>query len=312
VNPQNPPKGSIDFDEFLLVYRNYSLLLPSNGGRLVAAPKDGDPSKLTDGWRHGPGRVWQSAAAPTAPLEFVYSLEQPATIHTVQIHQNPEWPAREVEVLVSLDGKAFSPLVRKTLPERGVPNANFAFSIDQGLSAKASYLSVRILSGYRSERWGLGEIEVFGAGAPMLTDDEPYDVTADLNGLKPGGTYHYRLTAVNASGTVCGEDRTFTIPADTRPLAVTGAARRITAHGATLEGRINAMGQPTEFWFEYGTDANYGKRSASSDGGRQVTPRTVLASLAGLAPSTTYHFRLAAKNQTGTAYGADSVFRTSP
>src|SRR5262249_31497684 len=35
VDPKTPPRGSIDFDEFQLTYRNYSLVLPTNGGKLL-------------------------------------------------------------------------------------------------------------------------------------------------------------------------------------------------------------------------------------------------------------------------------------
>ncbi|NUQ65634.1 MAG: hypothetical protein HUU20_24455, partial [Pirellulales bacterium] len=52
-------------------------------------------------------------------------------------------------------------------------------------------------------------------------------------------------------------------------------------------------------------------RSASAYGGLQETPRTVLIPLTSLVPSTEYHYRLAAKNQTGVFFGADAVLRTS-
>ena len=39
-----------------------------------------------------------------------------------------------------------------------------------GNAAPARQAKVRVMSGYRAEHWGLGEIEFFGAGAVMLTD----------------------------------------------------------------------------------------------------------------------------------------------
>ena len=39
IDVENPPTGSIDFDEFQLVYRNESLVFPDNGGRLVTWPR---------------------------------------------------------------------------------------------------------------------------------------------------------------------------------------------------------------------------------------------------------------------------------
>src|SRR5262249_20983190 len=161
---------------------------------------------------------------PEGPLEFVYAFTNPVTVRSVQLHQNPEWPTRDVEVLVSADDKDYTPLFKDQLPEKGQPNANFGFVLKTGLAAKAGYLKVRLLSGYRKEHWGLGEIEVFGTGATMLPEDEVNHVNLDIKNLKPGTTYHYRLVARNSAGTTLGADRTFTAPADAKPLVATGPA----------------------------------------------------------------------------------------
>jgi len=311
VSPANPPTGSIDFDEFELAYRNYSLLLPSNGGRLKSAPKSpDDPSTLTDGWRHGPGRAWRSAENPSGPLEFLYAFQLPVTIRSVQLHQNPDWPARAVEVLASQDGASFATLLKRTMPEKGVPGANQAFTLDKGLSAKASFLKVRILSGYRTPHWGLGEIEAFGDGATMLTDDDLYCVNTDIQGLKSGVTYHYRLVAANSAGVAYGADATFTASVDARPQATTGRASRITATTAQVDGRLNPMGQRTQFHFEYGPDERYGLQTAPAYGGLQITPRSVQAVLTGLRPGAACHYRLVAVNELGVTRGQDAVLRT--
>jgi hypothetical protein len=311
IDVRNPPAGAIDFDELTIAYRNYSLLLPSNGGKLVSAPPGGeDPARLTDGWRHGKDRTWRSAADPSAALEFVYSFARPVTIHTVQLHQNPDWPAKDVEILAAADGTSFTQLLKKTLPERGTPNANWAYTIDRGLSAKAAALKVRIVSGYRPQHWGLGEIEVFGTGAVMLPDDDLYNVNTDIENLAPGTTYHYRLVAVGSAGTAHGEDQSFTTPASKKPLCATGAASRITTSSAKVGGRLNALGEPATFYFEYGLNANYGSKTIPLPGGLQLTPRTAYGHLTGLEPATTYHYRLVVVNATGTTYGADATFQT--
>ena len=314
VDPKNPPTGAIDFDEFELTYRNHSLLTASNGGELLQSPPtspgEPGPAALTDGWRQGAGRTWRSVKDPHEPLDFDYKFADPVVIHTIQLHQNTDWPAKEVQVLVSKDGISYTLLLEKVLPEMGTPNANFAFTLDTDFSAKAEYLKVRILSGYKSVHWGLGEIEVFGEGAVKLPDDDLYFVNTDVDNLSPGATYHYRLVAVNDAGTVCGENQTFTTPADNSPLVFTGAASRVTATSAKVEGRLNPMGLPMHFYFEYGPDANYGSRSPETYGGLQDTPRTSLATLTGLNPDTTYHYRLVVANEVGTTYGNDAFLRT--
>jgi hypothetical protein len=311
VNPKAPPRGSIDFDEFQLTYRNHSLLLPSNGGKLLRAPKSpGDPATLTDGWRHGPGHTWRSAENPAGPLEFVYAFTKPVTVRSVQLHQNPDWPARDVEVLVSADDSRYTSLCKLQLPEKGKPNANFAFALKTGLSARASYLKVRVTSGHRKQHWGLGEIEVFGDGATMLPEDEVNHVNLDVKGLKAGTTYHYRLVARNSAGTAHGKDCTFTVPSDARPLVRTGPASRVASTTATIQGRLNVLGRDTRFYFEYGPDTKYGNRTPATDGGQMISPRSAFATLTGLKPGTTYHYRLVATNDRGTTRGADAVFVT--
>jgi hypothetical protein len=57
-------------------------------------------------------------------------------------------------------------------------------------------------------------------------DDASHPVSAGLSGLTPGATYHYRLVAVNATGTTAGSDQTFTATAGYRDavLATNGLA----------------------------------------------------------------------------------------
>jgi hypothetical protein len=310
VDPQKLPEGSIDFDDFELAYRNYSLLLPSNGGKLLSSPADApdNAATLTDGWRNGAGRTWRSAANPSEPLEFTYSFANPVTIGAVQIHQHADWPSRQVEVLVSEEGESWKPLLKKELPENSPAGPNFAFLLERGLSTAARQVRVRILSGYKLEHWGLGEIEIFGTGAVMQTDNDWYSVNQDITGLKPGETYHYRLIATSSAGTTHGADQAFTLPADSRPHVVTGLATRIRNGSAKIEGRLNPLGKKTEFYFEYGPDTGYGQKTSVQYGGMQITPRSSFALLTGLTPGKTYHYRLVAVNETGTSHGADASF----
>ena len=310
VDPANRPTGSIDFDEFELAYRNYSLAAPANGGKLLASPQgsDDDPATLTDGWRHGPQHAWNSPKNPAGPLEFIYEFTQPVTIESIQIHQHPDWPSREVEVFVSADGTAWQPLAKGTIPEKVTSGPNFAFILQRGLKGIARQAKVRILSGYKPDHWGLGEIELFGTGAAYTTDDDWFHVNTDIDGLKPGETCHYRLVATSAAGTTLGENQQFTLPLTAQPHVLTGPASRLQSGTAHLAGRLNPLGLRTEFFFEYGPTEQYGQRTKLRYGGLQITPRLVAATLPDLMPGTVYHYRLGATNAAGTAYGADAVF----
>ena len=255
--------------------------------------------------------MWHSVENPVEPQEFTFSFEVPVTIDTVQIHQNPEWPGKNVEVLVSEDGSSYRSILRQVLPETGHPSANFAFAVDQGLAARASHLKIRLVSGYQSRHWGLGEIEVFGSGATLRPDDDLYHVNADIYSLEAGVTYRYRLVAVNGNGTSYGKDQLLTVPATNQPYVLTGAASRIQTSNAKVQGRVNPLGLPSYYFFEYGKDETLGSKTALRYAGLEVTPRTVSASLQDLASATFYNYRVVAINGSGTSYGSLGSFTTA-
>src|SRR5262249_27076971 len=153
------------------------------------------------------------------------------------------------------------PLFKKVMPEKAPQGPNYAYLLERGLSVKAVGLKVRVLSGYKEGHWGLGEVEAFGTGAVMATDNDDYFVNTDVEGLKAGPTYHYRLAAVNDKGTRHGEGRTFTTPATKKPMVQTGQASRLTLTSARVDGRVNPLGEPTQFFVEYGPDEKYGSRT---------------------------------------------------
>ena len=309
VDPNNRPTGAIDFDEFEVTYRNYSLAFPANGGQLISSPNGSDdaPTNLTDGWRNGAGKMWKSAANPSSPLEFTYEFTKPVTIEKVQLHQHPQWPSKEVEVLVSEDGTNWTPLVRGEMLEKHPHGANYNFLLKKKFSARAKQAKVRILSGHKPDHWGLGEIEFFGTGAVSLPDDDWFHVNVDLLDLHPGETIHYRLLATNATGMTTGVDQSFTLPAETQPQVITGPASRIHDGTAKVEGRLNPLGKKTEFYFEYGPTKDYGRKTSPRYGGLQITPRLAVDTLTHLNPGATYHYRLVAVNETGTSYGEDAT-----
>lgn len=137
-------------------------------------------------------------------------------------------------------------------------------------------------------------------------------VSAELTGLTPGSTYHYRLVAENATGPNWGADGEFTTPfvngVETKP------ATAVTRKAATLNGSLEPDGIDAHYYFEWGTDQGYGHSSPAAPGtdagsGNGSTPATV--DISGLDLDTIYHYRLVAANGDGTTYGADTTFRTA-
>ena len=89
-------------------------------------------------------------------------------------------------------------------------------------------------------------------------------------------------------------------------------AVEVGASDAKLGAQIIPGGIETTYHFEYGTTAAYGQTVPFPEGdvGTGVTPRTIWATTSGLAPGTTYHYRVVATNELGTVAGADQTFTT--
>lgn len=83
---------------------------------------------------------------------------------------------------------------------------------------------------------------------------------------------------------------------------------------ARLQGIVDPGGKQLEWFFEYGSTNAYGSCTAPVALAAAPNSQAVAATLAGLAASTTYHFRLIALSTDGTSAvaGADSIFTTLP
>jgi hypothetical protein len=134
------------------------------------------------------------------------------------------------------------------------------------------------------------------------------NVATSLTGLRRTTTYHYRLVAVNASGTTVGGDRSFST--SLAPSVRTGAAQDVGATTATLTGAVDRRGRATNWYFEYGTSTSYGARTPNRGAPSGAGARNVTAPLTGLTPGTTYHYRLVATSDAGTGRGVDATFTT--
>jgi streptogramin lyase len=136
-------------------------------------------------------------------------------------------------------------------------------------------------------------------------------VGAAISGLSPSTAYHYRVVATNAAGTTTGADRTFTTP-PLPPTALTGGATAISETTATLSAGVNPNGASTTYHFDLGATSSYGASWPASDAtvGSDSADHTVMTAVAGLAPGTTYHYRVVARNSTGVSYGTDQTFIT--
>jgi hypothetical protein len=100
-----------------------------------------------------------------------------------------------------------------------------------------------------------------------------------------------------------------------------GSVSAVTSTAATLRGEVNPHGYPTTYTFRYGTaDCSLAPSACTevpsppASAGSGETFLEVSRQLTGLAPATTYHYRLIAENtETGeTVEGPDRTFTTQP
>jgi plastocyanin len=120
-----------------------------------------------------------------------------------------------------------------------------------------------------------------------------------------GGTYKFYCPVHPAQ-----MKGTITVSGPSAPLVSTGSATAVSETEATLNGTVNPSEQETSYFFEYGTTTGYGQKTTEASAGSGASPVDKSAAVSGLTASTTYHFRLIAKNASGTTFGSDRTFTT--
>jgi subtilase family serine protease len=135
-------------------------------------------------------------------------------------------------------------------------------------------------------------------------------VSLALTGLAPNTTYHYMISATNASGTVSSSDETFTTLIAQPPAIAVPQANVVSASEATLMATVSTQTASTNYSFQYGTTPALGLGTA---------PATITApgswevgvTLTALAPATTYYYDVVAQNAGGTTT-SQMLFFTTP
>jgi hypothetical protein len=170
-------------------------------------------------------------------------------------------------------------------------------------------------------RFEYGTTASYGESAPCVPaaasippDESAHAVSAEIGGLSPDTTYHFRLVAANSEGSVDGADRTL-LTAIGPPAIVAQSVEALGSADAVLSAKINPEGAATTYHVEYGPTAAYGNSTPESapigfPGDKSV--HTVSVHVGGLAPGSAYHFRFVASSPAGSAEGADTSFATYP
>jgi hypothetical protein len=149
------------------------------------------------------------------------------------------------------------------------------------------------------------------AEGPTPADAAEHTVSRLLTGLQPNTTYHYRVTAVNFAGTAHGPDQSFSTAGV--PGILAQAATGITQTEANLTASISPNLISTTYHFEWGPKGSYvGASAESTPVGSDLSGHAAEARVAGLAPGTTYQFRVVATNALGITAGSPVLFTTTP
>ena len=195
-----------------------------------------------------------------------------------------------------------------------------------------------------TERWtltGTGETTIDnGLGVALGLDPQTGNLYVDHGGdvvvydHTGAQVDSFSLTSTNSKGLAFGssagnlyvsdasnDNATIYAPPTTPgpPFVVSESATNVTDSGATLNAPIVPFGLDTTCQFQYVDDADFqasAYKTATSvactpaDLGSSFTTQSASASVTGLTPGTTYHFRVIAKNSDGTTNGADQTFET--
>jgi hypothetical protein len=140
------------------------------------------------------------------------------------------------------------------------------------------------------------------------SDQAMHAVSEDVANLAPGTTYHFRVVAINFTGTAYGPDQVFRTPDAPTILLSSGLSTgQTTMH---LAASVETNSGDTAVRFEYGTTSAYGASTSSVSLGSAPGSHPVTADVGGLTAGTTYHFRAVATNQYGTSTGPDESVTT--
>jgi hypothetical protein len=215
--------------------------------------------------------------------------------------------------LYNFDGGDVNTFVPATYPGVEPPvvssitttSAHVSAEVDPGAGPPAESLARFEYSADNGATWDFTPYQVVSG---------PGTVEADITGLSPNVDYLIQVEAKNSLTFHTSDAKGFTtggVPAETE----TSSATDVGETSAVLNGTINPVGLQTTFHFEYGTTTAYGSRvplgiDAVAGNGRAT--RSFSRTIVGLAPGTTYHYRLVTQNPIGGSQGVDRTFTTAP
>jgi hypothetical protein len=219
-------------------------------------------------------------------------------------------------------GKTEGPIESFTTPPLApLADAEAASSITQTTATLNATLTTQDAeTSYRFQYVADAEFQNSGyERATSMPEPEPHvsasptttPVATGVSGLEPGTVYHVRVVASSAGGVSTSGERTFATLI-LRPAATTGLPVDVTPTSATVQAGVNPEGGAATYLFHYGQTTAYGASTPAGGVVANTEPQAVTATFTGLAPHTTYHYRILATNSSGTTEGQDESLTTPP
>ncbi len=254
------------------------------GGRLFMV-SDHDQSDRNNDGIDSVG-VWNSLLGTTSVFGFKFNLD-------------------DISLTGSADATATNPLTH------GVAGTVTALKYNNGATMTitnaaqahaavwqtASHLSTQVMALYGT--YGAGKFVAIGDSSPI--DDgtgDPNDTLFD--GWDDASGNDGRLVT-NASMWLLRAV----------PIASTAPATSLASASATLNATVDPQFGATTAQFQYGLTTGYGQTTAVQNLGSGDVAVAISASISGLQPATTYHFRVTATNPEGSVNGSDMMFATA-
>jgi hypothetical protein len=135
--------------------------------------------------------------------------------------------------------------------------------------------------------------------------------TASITGLTPSTTYYLRAFAINAAGTIYGNEITLTTLAVTAPVLTTKAISGISSNIATSGGTITSDGGSAITAKGVCWNVNTSPTILNSKTNDGTGNANFTSNMTGLSPLSLYYVRAYATNGVGTTYGNELTFTST-
>jgi uncharacterized protein (TIGR02145 family) len=200
----------------------------------------------------------------------------------------------------------------KTLGDKPVSNNLSASNITINSATFNSSVNANLLSTTVTFEYGVTSSYGSTVTVPQnpVTGNTNVNVSADLTGLTPGTTYHFRIKTENSLGITYSSDMTF-ITLGKVPDVTILAATNLQVRSATISGSVNPNFLSSTVTFEWGATTSYGNTITPTQSPINGSSAVgISTNLTGLTPGTTYHFKIIAINELGTSNSNDFTFTT--